>query len=205
MAEPIRASRPRLWPGVVIVVGGAINVALWPIFTQLHGPTSYNRSDELLELDSLSWGALMEGPSGLLIALGLAGSYSLLTERTGRAGRWGFWLSAIALVVTAVATIGARAPVPPLLAPVLGIGLVLLGAANRSARSLPTLLWSLLLALGAAQLFAFAWTVAVRPDLIDRIDGYRVYGLVASVLYGLLWIAFGAALLASRRAVRSTP
>lgn len=50
--------------------GGFLNVVAWPIFTNLHGPTSFNRDDELLGLDSLQWGAVMEGPSGLLGALG---------------------------------------------------------------------------------------------------------------------------------------
>jgi hypothetical protein len=189
----------------VIAVGGMINVALWPIFTHLHGPTSYNRSDELFGLDALSWGALMEGPSGILIALGLAGSHRLLTARAGRVARWGFWLATAGLAVASVVTIAVRAPVPPLHMPVVGMGLILLAAANRRARALPELLSSLLFALGATQLCAFTWALAVRPDLIDRIDGYRIYGLVASVLWGSLWIAFGAGLLRRARSPSTEP
>jgi hypothetical protein len=36
------------------------------------------------------------------------------------------------------------------------------------------------------------WALLVRPDLTDRIDGYRIYGVVANVLFGLGWILFGA-------------
>ena len=196
-------TQPRIWPALAFVVGGLLNVAVWPVFTTLHGPTSFNRSDELFGLDALSWGAVMEGPSGLFVAAGLAGSYSLLTTQAGRAARWGFALAVIALVISSVATIAVRATIPPLLAPALGLGLVLIAAANRRAGTLRSLDWSLLLALGTTQLFAFAWAVAVRPDLMDRIDGYRIYGAVASVLYGMLWVAFGVSLLRSRQRARS--
>lgn len=191
--------RPSTWAAVALIAGGALNVVVWPVYTDLHGPTSFNRDDELLGLDALDWGAVMEGPSGLLVALGLAGSYAFLTARGGWLARWGFALAMIALILTSAATIVVRAPVPPLLAPVLGLGLVLIGTARRRAHARPRRDSSLLLALGATQIFAFGWAVAVRPDLMDRIDGYRIYGLVASVLYGALWVALGSSLLAQRR------
>jgi hypothetical protein len=129
------------------------------------------------------------------------GSYAFLTAGGGRPARWGFAVAVAALVVTALATIVMRAPVPPLLAPVLGVGLILIGASNRRARAIPGRQSSLLLALGMTQLAAFGWAVAIRPDLIDRIDGYRIYGLVASILYGVLWIALGSSMLGQREEI----
>jgi hypothetical protein len=189
---------PPTWAALACVAGGIVNVALWPIFTHLHGPTSFNRDDELLGLDALFWGALMEGPSSLLVAAGLAGAYAPLTSPGGRIARWGLALAMIALVLPAIVTIAIRAPVPPLLAPVLGVGLILLAIASRRAQTSSSAA-SLLLALGAVQLFALVWTLAVRPDLIDRIDGYRIYGIAASVLWGIGWVAFGISLLAESR------
>ncbi len=197
------AIRPPTWAALALIAGGFLNLVVWPVFTDLHGPTSFNRDDELLGLDALQWGAVMEGPSSALVAAGLAGSYSLLTAPGGRVARWGFALTMVSLVTVAAITIAIRAPLPPILAPVLGLGLVLMAEANRRARALPRLQWAVLLALGATQLFAFAWALAVRPDLMDRIDGFRVYGVVASVLYGLLWVAFGMSLLADRSRTRS--
>jgi len=36
-----------VWPGLALIAGGVIHVALWPIFTTLHGPTSFNEDREL--------------------------------------------------------------------------------------------------------------------------------------------------------------
>lgn len=43
----------------------------------------------------------------------------------------------------------------------------------------------------------------MRPDLLDRIDGYRIYGLVANVLFGLGWIVLGLSLAAKARSSTS--
>lgn len=185
-----------VWAGLALVAGGLIHVALWPIFTNLHGPTSFNRDDELLGGDALLWGALMEGPSGLLIAAGLAGAYPLLVAQGGRMARIGFWMAVVGLVVPSVASILIRGAVPPLLAPVVGVGLFLMAYANRAVPSVSSLQRVLLGVVGGAQIFAFLWALAVRPDLIDRIDGYRIYGLVANVLFGLGWIVLGVSLVA---------
>ena len=40
----------------------------------------------------------------------------------------------------------------------------------------------------------WASSTRVRPDMLDQIDGYRIYGAVADVLFGLGWILFGASL-----------
>lgn len=183
-----------VWAGLALVAGGLIHVALWPVFTKLHGPTSFNEDRELLGGEAQLWGALMEGPSGLFIAAGLAGSYALLVAQRGRLARVGFWMAMVGLVVPSVASILIRETVPPLLAPVVGLGLLLMAYANRVVPAAPPLQRALLGVLGAAQIFAFLWALAVRPDLMDRIDGYRIYGIVANVLFGLAWIVLGLSL-----------
>lgn len=192
-----------VWPGLMLIAGGVIHVALWPVFTSLHGPTSFNEDRELLGGEAQLWGALMEGPSGLLIAAGLAGAYPLLVAHGRRMARIGFWMAIVGLAVPGVASILIRETVPPLLAPVLGVGLLLMAYANRGTPAVSSFQRALLGVVGAAQVFAFLWALAVRPDLIDRIDGYRIYGVVANVLFGLGWIALGLSLVALARRSRA--
>ena len=45
---------------------------------------------------------------------------------------------------------------------------------------------------------AFLWSLLVRPDLMDRIDGYRIYGVLANVVIGVGWMLLGASLVAAR-------
>lgn len=207
-SNPVGAAAARhadvpVWAGLAMAVGGALHVCLWPVFTRLHGPTSFNESRELLGGDALHWGALMEGPSGLLIAAGLAASRPLLVGQCGRAARSGFWMAMVALVVTSAATLALRAPIPPMLAPLLGAGLILMAYGDRRVSTLAPLHRLLLAGLGATQLFAFLWSLIVRPDLLDRIDGYRIYGLVANVLFGLGWIVLGLGVAATARSSTS--
>lgn len=182
------------WPGIAIIAGGALMVALWPIFTNLHGPTSFKEDGHLLGMDSLFWGSMMEGPSSLLIALGLLGSRTRLTQGGGRMARIGFTLTLTGLVIPAIGDLVTRAVVPPLLTPVLGAGLMLLALGNRHSRSITTLGRQTLYLLGVLMGFAFVWALAVRPSLIDQIQGYRIYGLGANVLFGAGWMVFGATL-----------
>ncbi len=144
LLEPTTAESrppPAVWPSLAMVVAGSLMVVLWPVFTTLHGPTSFNEEGHLLGMDSLFWGAMMEGPAGLLIALGLAGSYRLLTDGAGRTVRVGFALTMIGLVLPALVNLAILAVMPPLLAPLLGIGLILMAVGNRSSalgRAQPT-------------------------------------------------------------------
>lgn len=186
-----------------MIAGGVLLIALWPLFTTLHGPTSFNEDGHLLGMDSLFWGAMMEGPSSLLIALGLAGSYTLLTGAAGRTARVGFVLAMIGLVLPALVNLAVLAVIPPLLAPLLAAGLISMAAGNRAGSSLTRFRRLVLLGLGALQVFAFVWFVAVRPDVLDQIYGYRIYGAVATVLFGAGWIAFGVSLVRSDRGVEA--
>ena len=58
--------------------------------------------------------------------------------------------------------------------------------------------WSLWIVL----LYSFLWLLLVRPDMLDQIDGYRIYGVVANVLFGMGWILFGASLIVRGRTGR---
>ena len=194
-----RSARPAaLWPSLAMIVGGSLNIVLWSIYTNLHGPSSVDEQGELLGMGTLFWGSMMEGPSGLLIALGLAGSYTLLTGHAGRMARVGFALTMIGAVIPALADLAILAVMPPLLAPVFGVGLILIAVANRASSSLTRFSRLVLAGLGVVLLFAFLWALLVRPDVLDQIDGYRIYGVAANVLFGMGWILFGASLIAAR-------
>ena len=181
-----------------MIAGGALSAGLWPIYTSLHGPTSVDQQGELLGMDTLFWGSMMEGPSGLLIALGLAASYTRLTSRAGRTARVGFALTMVGALVPALVNLAILAVMPPLLAPLFGVGVILIAVANRTGSSLTRFSRRALVGLGMVLIVAFLWALLVRPDMIDRIDGYRIYGLVANVLFGVGWVLFGASLIVAR-------
>jgi|SRR3990172_7713578 len=96
--------------------------------------------------------------------------------------RAGFVLTMIGAVIPAVVNLAILAVMPPLLTPVFGVGLILIATANRTSSSLTRFGRLVLVGLGAVLLFAFLWVLLVRPDMIDRIDGDRIYGVVANVL-----------------------
>lgn len=170
-------------------------IVLWPVYTTLHGPTSFYEEGYLFGMEGLFWGGMMEGPSSLLMALGLAGSYELLTGREGKMARIGFGLAMIGLVIPGLVDLAVLAPMPPLLAPLLGLGLILLAVGNRSNPSLPRFSRRVLVWMALLQFFAFLWTALVRPDVLDQIYGYRIYGVGANVLFGLGWVILGSSLL----------
>jgi len=170
-------------------------IVLWPVFTTLHGPTSVYEEGYLFGMEGLFWGGMMEGPSSLLMAIGLAGSYDLLTGREGKMARIGFWLAMIGLVIPGLVDLAVLAPVPPILAPLLGVGLILLAVGNRSNPSLSRFSRLVLVWLALLQFFAFLWTALVPLDVLDQIYGYRIYGVGANVLFGLGWVMLGASLL----------
>jgi hypothetical protein len=182
-----------------MIAGGSLMIVLWPVFTTLHGPTSVYEERSLFGMEGLFWGGMMEGPSSLLMAAGLAGSYDLLTWRETKVARIGFWLAMIGLVLPGVIDLAVLAPIPPILAPLLGVGLLLLAVGNRSNPSLSRFSRRVLAALALLQFFAFLWTALVRPDVLDRIYGYRIYGVGANVLFGIGWIMLGSSLLRRTR------
>ena len=176
-----------------------MNIALWPIYTTVHGPGSVDQQGEFLGMGTLFWGSMMEGPSGLLIALGLAGSYGRLTAGGGRMARIGYVLAMIGVLIPALINLAILAVMPPLLAPIFGSGLILIALANRGSSTLTRFSRRVLWALGIVLLWSFLWMAAVRPHVLDQIQGYRIYGAVASVLFGVGWILFGVSLVSRAR------
>jgi hypothetical protein len=197
--QPIIDEQPR-WPALAMIVGGAVMVAVWPIFTTLHGPTSVNEGGEFLGFDPEFWSAMMEGPPLLFMAAGLSGSRRRFTENATRGARIGLALSLIGLVVPAIGNLAVLAVWPPLLAPLLGAGLIMIARGQRGDRSMSGVGRRVLVGMGFTQLFAFFWFLLVRPDVLDQINGYRIYGVVANVLFGLGWILLGVSLLNSTTA-----
>src|SRR5215212_340513 len=154
---------PALWPSVAMMAGGALNIGLWPIYTTMHGPGSVDQEGEFLGMGTLFWGSMMEGPSGILIGLGLAGSYSRLTTSGGRMGRVGYVLTMIGVLIPALINVAIVAVMPPLLAPIFGAGLILVALANRFGSSLTRFSRLVLWGLGIVLLWSFLWLVSVRP------------------------------------------
>ena len=189
------APRPSRWAAVAMILGGAWLIAVWPVFTTLHGPTSVDEGGELFGGGVLFWGSLLEGPSGALIALGLAGSYRMLTGSGGWKARVGFALAMFGLVIPTTFNLAFQGQVPPLLAPLFGAGLILIMAGNRAGSWLTTFERRLLLGQGVILIYSGLWFLVVRPDVLDRIYGYRIYGVVANVLFGVGWILFGSSLM----------
>lgn len=185
-------------------MGGSLSIALWPIYTNLHGPTSFDERGELLGMGTEFWGSMMEGPSALLIALGLAGSFGQLTGSAGRMALVGYVFTMVGLVIPALVNLAILAVVPPLLAPVFAAGLILVALANRHTCSVTRFSRLVLWGLGGALLCSFLWALLVRPDLTDRIYGYRIYGAIANVIFGVGWILFGASLIAARNRTAET-
>lgn len=185
----------RAWAPIALIVGGALNILLWPVYTTLHGPGSVDHQGELLGQGTLFWGAMMEGPSGLLVAAGLAGSAQVLTAGGGTRARVGLRLAVAAAAAPALIDLALLAVVPPLFAPALAAGLALV-ALNRSlARRVRVILAGL----AGTLAFGFLWLLLVRPDLLEQVGGYRIYGVVANVLYGVGWVVLGALLLRRQR------
>ena len=122
----VSRSVTRCMPGLSVMVGGAIMASLWPLFTSLHGPTSYNEERHFLGQDPLFWGAMTEGVPSLLIAAGLALLSPVLWQGAPRAARIGYPLLLVSLVVPGVIDLLILATVPPLLYPLEAVGLVLL-------------------------------------------------------------------------------
>ncbi len=182
-----------------MIAGGALNIALWPIYTTMHGPGSVDQEGQFLGMGTLFWGSMMEGPPGLLIALGLAGSYSRLTARGRRMARVGYVLTMIGVLIPALINVAILAVMPPLLAPIFGAGVILIALANRRSSSLTRFSQLVLWGLGIVLLWSFLWLASVRPHVLDQIHGYRIYGVVANVLFGVGWILFGVSLVTRGR------
>jgi len=178
------------WPNLVIILGGLLMAALWLLFTSLHGPTSFNKDGHFLGQDPLFWGMMMSAPASLLISLGLLAQYRLLAEDVSRKARSGFVLIIIGLVMPAIVDILTVSLGPPLLIPLFALGAFLLVSAHQKTGALPQkaqqMLWfiGVLLVLGTLSFF-------IPIEVLDQYQGYRIYGVLVNLLFGLAWAMFG--------------
>lgn len=169
-------------------------VVLWPLYINLHGPTSFSLNGHWLGQGPEFWGSIMEGPASLLIALGLFGNYSLLARRAGLKARIGFVLIMVGLVVTAVADLVLLAIVPPFLSPIVAIGLILIALSHRENPYFPKSALYASWGMSVLLLFSFFWTLLLPMDIFDKLNGYVVFGVTANLLFGVGWIVFGVSL-----------
>ena len=178
------------WAGVAFIAGGLLMIGLWLIYTNVHGPTSYDETQAVLGRSTLFWGMLLSAPPSLLVALGLALLYPLLARGARRMAKIGYILSLAALIIPALIDLIIRALGPPFFVPVLGVGLILLALGSRSNARLLPLSVTLILLIGIFQLIAFGLAL-VPNEVSDPLGGYRIYGIFAHFLSGLGWAALG--------------
>lgn len=167
--------------------------ALFPVYSILHGPTSFYERGRWLGLEGQVWGGLMEGVPSLLIVAGLIGARAVVTGNGGRAVRVGYLLLLVSLLIPGLLDLGLRAIGPPFLMPIEAVGLLLVGLGGRDGPSLSATARRALVGMGTLLLLAFI-TALIPLDLSDRLNGYRVFGVLAYPLVGVGWIVFGASL-----------
>jgi len=114
------------WASLAIGAGGLLMIVLWLVYTTVHGPTSFDQRGVVLGRSTLFWGSLLGGPPNLLVALGLILLYPRLTRHADRLAQAGCTLALIGLIVPAGIDLYAGGLGPPLLVPVVGIGLILM-------------------------------------------------------------------------------
>lgn len=181
------------WPSTAFILGGVLMAVLWPLYITLHGPTSYDQDGRFLGGGPLFWGMMMSAPASILYSLGLVGYYRLLTKDGGRMARIGTVLALIGLVIPAIVDFVMVAIGPPLLMPLTIIGLILVTIANRNNPALPKIAQWTLLVLGILWLLAFLMFL-VPQNVFNQIEGYRIYGFLAHLLFGAGWVVLGISL-----------
>jgi hypothetical protein len=182
------------WASLAFVAGGLLMAVLWIIFTTVHGPTSFDQTRVVLGRSTLFWGSLLSIPPSLFLALGLILLYPRLARSAAGMTRIGYALAMLGLVVPAGLDLFVWGGLgPPFFIPVVGTGLILLALGSWRSQRLPRSSLYLLMSVGIFQIIAFA--LALIPlEVSDQIGGYRIYGLVAYLLTGLGWVAFGGSL-----------
>jgi hypothetical protein len=171
---------------------------LFPVYSILHGPTSFYEQGVWLGLEGQVWGGVMNGVPSLLIASGLLGGRSVVIGHGRRGVRVGYLLTLIALLLPGVLDLALRALTPPVLLPVQAVGLLLVGLGSRQGRGLSARAAGVMAGIGV--LLMLAYLVALVPvDVSDRYDGYRVFGLMAYAVVGVAWTIFGISLMVSAR------
>ena len=192
------------WASLAFVTGGLLMVVLWIVYTTVHGPTSFDQVRSVLGRTTLFWGMLLSAPPNLLFALGLVLLYPLLVKHGSRLARVGYALTLLGLVVPACIDLYIRAIGPPFFVPFVGIGLILLALGIwHNPRLQPQTIY-LLMFIGIFQIIAFALAM-VPNEASDPIGGYRIYGLFAHFLPGILLVAPGESLWKTQVPIATEP
>jgi small-conductance mechanosensitive channel len=165
--------------------------AMFVIFTYVHGPTSFDLDSPFLGKGTFFWGVMTSTPPNLLVALGLILLYPQLVQPGNRLARSGFNLTLIGLVVPAISDLILGALGPPLLIPLLGIGLILLGVGSRHNPWMQSERRTIVLLIGSLLLLATA-SFFIPQEVSDSFSGYRIFGILVYFLPGLNWAWFGA-------------
>jgi hypothetical protein len=181
------------WPSLAFISGGTLMIGMWLIFTNVHGPTSYNLDRPFLGRDMQFWGMLLGGPPNLLVTAALLGLAPRLTQGAPRRARVGLGLAVFGLAAAGALDLIVGAINAPFFIPVVGAGLLLLALGRSDRPDLPRAAWISLAVIGALNLIAFAWAL-VPLETSDAVGGYRLYGLLAHVGTGLGWVAVGLSL-----------
>jgi hypothetical protein len=186
-----------------IVAGGLLMTALFVPFTLAHGPTSVNEEHQVLGADMHRWGLFL----GVLPCALISGGVWKL-RRTIAADRRGAYAATtvtyVALALSAAADLAFGALGPPFAVLVLAPALLVAGLAPQRSRAGdgPTR-WVLCL-LGVVLTGAVVFAL-VPMETSDGFGGFRIFGLLAYALAGLLWAALGLVLLRGLDRVSSHP
>lgn len=181
------------WASLALIASGALMIVLWLIFTNVHGPTSYNLDRPFLGRGMHFWGMLLGAPPNLLVAAALLLLRYPLTNQAPRRSRIGLGLAIFGLAASGIADLMVGAINAPFFVPVVGAGLLLLAVGRTTNPGLPRIALSALVVIGILELIAFAWAL-VPLETSDAVGGYRLYGLLAHVGTGLGWVAAGLSL-----------
>lgn len=187
---------PGRWPSLALITGGSLMIGLWLIFTNVHGPTSDNLDRPFLGHGMQFWGMLLGGPPNLLVAAALLGLAPRLTQPAPRRARVGLGLAVFGLglaIANALNLVGGITN-ELTLAPVIGVGLLLLALGRTASPPLPRAALAALVVIGVLKLVAFFAWVLVPLEASDAVGGYRLFGLLAHVGTGLGWVALALAL-----------
>ena len=177
--------------GALLIAGGSVALPLWVVFTNAHGPTSFNENRLTLGRDVDFWGMLLGVIPNVLVAAGVWLSRPILLRGGDGGVRVGYWVVLVALLISAGLDLTSGTLGPPSLLPFVAVGLVMLAVAGRTGAGLTWAIRSACLALGVLLGVAFGW--ALTPlDVFDSVGGYRIYGAMAHLLAGLGWATVGA-------------
>lgn len=178
-----------------IVIGGTLAGVVFVPFTLSHGPTSYNIERTVLGWDMHSWGFLMGTVPPLLIEVGL---WSVRAHVAGgsRAAFRALTVMCVAMYLFAAMNTAFRTVGPPfdlfLLAPASLVAAVTVRTGViRVVLGLLTVAYWMGLVMGL-----------IPQETSDGFGGFRIFGSMAYAGVGLLWAAFGCALLAAEHIAR---